>query len=85
MVDDSTGPEVAERGGVESFEGDSQAGFLGEHLRPARADGQVDRPAGPAEDLQEPDGVGGAAGAGHGQDEGKLAVAHLGPTGLVPT
>ena len=58
----------------------ARPGLLAEDLGAAGADGQVDRPPGPAEDLQEPDGIGGAAGPGHRQDERGLGR-HPGPAG----
>src|SRR5579883_1000871 len=69
VVSDPPLAEFAEDGRVERLERDLDPQLLAEHLRPARADRQMDVPARPAEGLEQGHGIGRAAGAGHGQDE----------------
>src|SRR3954454_15912972 len=71
MIDQGTGGEVAEGQGIEAVEADREAGLLADHLDGARADREVDRPAEPAERLDQADRVRSPAGPGHPHDQGR--------------
>ena len=69
MRDQATRCEVAEDPGAETIHRHSQAGLLAKDLGCTRAEGEVNGPALTAEHLEQPDGIGRPARAGHGHDQ----------------